>query len=176
MKKNVDAFDYAGVLCKALRRGVLLTTRSGDQVNTMTIGWGGIGVEWGKPVFIAYVRESRYTKRLLEASGEFTVNVPLSDDYQDILGYCGTKSGRDTDKIRDKNLITVESDVVSAPGIVQFPLTLECRVIYRQEQEIRQMPQGVVNRFYPPFGETKVPDMHTAFYGEIVNAYLIEQD
>ena len=40
MKKNVDAFDYAGVLCKALRRGVLLTTRSGDQVNTMTIGWG----------------------------------------------------------------------------------------------------------------------------------------
>ena len=134
MKKNVDAFDYAGVLCKALRKGVLLTTRSGDQVNTMTIGWGGIGVEWGKPVFIAYVRESRYTKRLLEESGEFTVNVPLSDDYQDILGYCGTKSGRDTDKIRDKNLITVESDVVSAPGIVQFPLTLECRYTRRKEQ------------------------------------------
>ena len=47
MKKKVDAFDYAGVICKALRKGVLLTTRVGDRVNTMTIGWGKIGVEWG---------------------------------------------------------------------------------------------------------------------------------
>ena len=176
MKKNVDAFDYAGVICKALSKGVLLTTRSGDQVNTMTIGWGKIGIEWGKPVFIAYVRESRYTKQLLETSGEFTVNVPLSDVKRDILGYCGTRSGRDTDKICDMNLTTVDSEVVSAPGIAQFPLTLECRVIYHQEQDIRQMPQSVVDRFYPPFGLKKVPDMHTAFYGEIVNAYLIEQD
>lgn len=176
MKKSVDVFDYAGVICKALSKGLLLTTRSGDQINTMTIGWGKIGIEWGKPVFIAYVRESRYTKQLLEESGEFTVNVPLSDGNRDILGYCGTKSGRDTDKIRDKKLTTVDSDVVSAPGIAQFPLTLECRVIYRQEQDLHQMPQSVVDRFYPPFGANKAPDMHTAFYGEIVNAYLIEQD
>ena len=176
MKRQVDAFDYAGLICKALSRGVLLTTRSGDRVNTMTIGWGKIGIEWGKPIFIAYVRESRYTKQLLEKSGEFTVNVPLSDDCREILGYCGTKSGRDTDKIRDMGLTTVASDVVSAPGIAQFPLTLECRVIYRQEQDIRQMPQSVVGRFYPPFGAKQIPDMHTAFYGEIVNAYLIEQD
>ncbi|MDO5545607.1 MAG: flavin reductase family protein [Eubacteriales bacterium] len=176
MKRKVEAFDYAGLICKALSKGVLLTTRSGDRVNTMTIGWGKIGIEWGKPVFIAYVRESRYTKQLLEGSGEFTVNVPLTDDHREILGYCGTRSGRDTDKIRDKGLTIVDSDVVSAPGIVQFPLTLECRVIYRQEQDICQMPQDVIDRFYPPFGEKKAPDMHTAFYGEIVNAYLIEQD
>ena len=174
MKKNVNAFDYAGTICKALSKGVLLTTRSGSRVNTMTIGWGKIGIEWGKPVFIVYVRDSRYTKQLLEESGEFTVNVPLRDGNRDILGYCGTKSGRDTDKIRDKNLVLVDSEVVSAPGIAQFPLTLECRVIYRQEQDIRQMPQSVVDRFYPPFGEKQTPDMHTAFYGEIVNAYLIE--
>lgn len=176
MKRKVDAFDYAGVICKALSKGVLLTTRSGDRLNTMTIGWGKIGIEWGKPVFIAYVRESRYTKQLLEESGAFTVNVPLSDENRETLGYCGTHSGRDTDKIRDRNLITVDSDVVSAPGIAQFPLTLECKVIYRQEQDICQMPQSVVDRFYPPFAEQMTPDMHTAFYGEIVNAYLIEGD
>lgn len=93
MKRKVDAFDYAGMICKALNKGVLLTTRSGDLVNTMTIGWGKIGVEWGKPVFIAYVRESRFTMQLLEKSGEFTVNVPLTDDSREILGYCGRKSG-----------------------------------------------------------------------------------
>ena len=64
MKKKVEVFDYAGTICKALSRGVLLTTRSGDRVNTMTIGWGKIGVEWGTPGFVAYVRESRYTKQL----------------------------------------------------------------------------------------------------------------
>lgn len=176
MKKKVDAFDYAGRICKALGRGVLLTTHSGGQTNTMTIGWGKIGVEWGRPVFIVYVRESRYTKQMLERAGEFTVNVPLDDNQREVLGYCGRKSGRDTDKIRDMKLDVVESDVVSAPGFVQFPLTLECKVIYRQEQNLQQMTKDVTDRFYPPYGERNLPDMHTAFYGEIVNAYLIEQD
>lgn len=176
MKKKVEVFDYAGRICKALSRGVLLTTRSGDRVNTMTIGWGKIGIEWGRPVFVAYVRESRCTKRFLDETGEFTVNVPLTDDNREILGYCGRKSGRDTDKIRDMRLTTVDSDVVNVPGIAQFPLTLECRVIYRQEQDIRQMPQSVIEKFYPSCEQTQAPDMHTAFYGEIVNAYLIEED
>lgn len=176
MKKNVDVFDYAGVICKALSKGVLLTTKSGGKVNTMTIGWGKLGVEWGKPIFIAYVRESRYTRMLLDKSGEFTVNIPLNDDHREILGYCGRKSGRDTDKIHDRKLETVDSDMVSAPGIAQFPLTLECKVIYRQEQDLCRMPQSVIDRFYPPYGERQIPDMHTAYYGEIVNAYLIEKD
>ena len=176
MKRKIEAFDYANVICKALGKGVLLTTRRGSEVNTMTIGWGKLGIEWGRPVFIAYVRESRYTKQLLDASGEFTVNVPLTNAYRDILGYCGSRSGADTDKIRDKNLTMVDSDVVSAPGFKQFPLTLECKVIYRQEQDIRRMPQSVIDRFYPPVGPEQAPDMHTAYYGEIVNAYLIEED
>ena len=64
MKKKVDAFDYSGVLCNALRRGVLLTTRSGDQVNTMTIGWATMGYLWKKPVFVAMVRPQRHTSHL----------------------------------------------------------------------------------------------------------------
>ena len=77
MKKYVDAFDYAGAICKTMPRGILLTTKRGDEVNTMTIGWGTIGIEWGKPVFVAYVRESRHTRKLLDETGEFTVNIPL---------------------------------------------------------------------------------------------------
>lgn len=176
MNKKIDVFDYAGTICKALPKGALLTTRSGDRVNTMTIGWGSIGIEWAKPIFIVYVRESRFTKLLLEESGEFTVNIPLNDENREILGYCGRKSGRDTDKFRDKSLTLVDSDVVAAPGIAQFPLTLECKVIYRQEQDIHRMTQAVTEKHYPPLGERNIPDMHTAFYGEIVNAYLIEQE
>ena len=174
MKTQIDAFDYAGHICKALKKGILLTTRSEDRVNTMTIGWGTMGIEWNRPIFIAYVRESRYTKQLLEENGEFTVNIPYGEFDSKILGYCGQRSGRDTDKIRDLGLTLEDSQVVSVPGIRELPLTLECRVIYRQQQELQQLPQTVLDRFYPETGEGGFRDYHIAYYGEIVNAYLIE--
>ena len=96
MKKHVETFDYAGTICKEMKKGILLTTKVDDKVNTMTIGWGKIGIEWGKPIFIAYVRESRYTKTMLEQSGEFTVNIPMGELDKKILAYCGTKSGRNS--------------------------------------------------------------------------------
>ena len=175
MKQTVDAFDYAGQICKAMKRGVLLTTKTGDFVNTMTIGWGKIGIEWNKPVFIAYVRETRHTRKMLDESGEFTVNIPCGKIDSGILSYCGTKSGRDTDKIRDLGLTLVDSDLVAAPGIRELPLTLECRVIYKQKQDLTQMQESVLERFYPAMDETGFQDYHIAYYGEILHAYLIQQ-
>ena len=72
MKKQVEAFDYAGQICKALPKGILMTTKHNGFVDTMVIGWGHIGIEWSRPIFVAYVRESRYTKKLLDKTGEFT--------------------------------------------------------------------------------------------------------
>lgn len=168
-KTKVDAFDYAGYICKAMKpNGILLTTAAHGKVNTMTIGWGTIGVDWSRPVFIAYVRESRYTKEMLEANGEFTVNVPMGPIDKKILGYCGTKSGRDTDKIADMGLHTVESDVVSVPGIAELPLTLECKVLYKEEQDLSRIPADIIAQYYPK------GDHHHVYYGQIVNAYLIE--
>lgn len=174
MKKKIDVFDYAGHICKSLKKGVLLTTKSGEQVNTMTIGWGTIGIEWNIPVFIAYVRETRFTKHMLEENGEFTVNIPYGEFDSGVLGYCGTKSGCDTDKIKDLGLSLVEPEVISVPGIKEFPLTLECRVIYKQNQDLSVVPAKLIERFYPVTGEHDFRDYHVTFYGEIVDAYLIE--
>lgn len=177
MKKMIQAFDYAGEICKAIPKGILLTTQNNGQVNTMTIGWGTIGIEWGKPVFIAFVRESRYTKQLLERNGEFTVNIPFGNADSRILGVCGTKSGRDMDKIQELNLTLEEPVSISVPGIKELPLTLECKVIYKQKQDLSAIPQEILNRYYPETpgvtyaGESR--DYHIAYYGEIVNAYLI---
>ena len=173
MKKTVDAFDYAGHICKVMKKGILLTTKAEGNVNTMTIGWGKIGIEWNRPVFIAYVRESRYTKEMLEKNGEFTVNIPVGEVDSRILTHCGRTSGRDTDKIRDLNLTLVESDAVSVPGILELPLTLECKVIYRQKQDLSVLPQEIIDRFYPEVDETGFRDYHIAYYGEIVNATLL---
>jgi flavin reductase (DIM6/NTAB) family NADH-FMN oxidoreductase RutF len=69
----------------------------------------------------------------------------------------------------------VDSQVVQVPGIAQLPLTLECKVIYRQQQDLTKMPQAVIDRFYPAVDESGFRDYHIAYYGEIVNAYLIRE-
>lgn len=174
MKKQVNIFDYAGHICSSMKKGILLTTASGEKVNTMTIGWGHVGIEWGRSIFIAYVRESRFTKQMLEENGEFTVNIPYGECDGKILGYCGSRSGRDTDKIKDMNLTLEQPSTISVPGIKELPLTLECKVIYKQEQDLSQIPEDILQRFYPTEESTGRPDGHTVYYGEILDAYLIE--
>ena len=178
MKRMIDAFDYAGTICKEMKKGILLTTKVDGKVNTMTIGWGKIGIEWGKPVFIAYVRESRYTKTMLEGNGEFTVNTPVGAVDNKILGYCGRMSGRDSDKIANLGLTLEEPVAISVPGIRELPLTLECKVIYKQKQDLNAIPEDILAKYYPE-GEEPVfagekRDFHYAYYGEILSAYIIE--
>ena len=173
MKKEVNVWDYAGHIMENIGNGILLTTRSGDRVNTMTIGWGTVGVQWGKPIFIAFVRESRYTRQLLEENGEFTVNVPLGEVEKNILAVCGTKSGTDTDKIAQLGLTLEEGETVSVPAIKQLPLTLECKVIYQQDQEPSAIFPEYDARYYAK-GSRNEGDYHTAYYGEITAAYIVE--
>ncbi len=173
MKREIKLWDEAGYILENVGKGVLLTAAAEGKVNTMTIGWGTLGIQWGKPIFIAFVRESRYTKELLDKNPEFTVNVPYGAYDKSILGICGTRSGRDVDKIQELGLSLEESETVSVPGIRQLPLTLECKVIYRQEQEPAAISQENTARYYPKENGSN-GDYHTAYYGEVTAAYIIE--
>ena len=168
-KKKIDIHDYAGEIIKAMRPGILLTTKVGGKVTSMTIGWGTLGIIWERPVFVAYVRQQRYSREMLDECREFTINVPVGDYRRKILGICGSKSGRDTDKIEAAGLTPVEPEVISVPGIKELPLTLECRVLYRQEQESDQFNDEITRQFY-----TMETGDHICYYGEIVAAYIIE--
>ncbi|MGD1821705.1 MAG: flavin reductase family protein [Pleomorphochaeta sp.] len=178
MKKKINVFDYTNQIMRTLSKGVLLTTKSGNRVNSMTISWGAFGIEWAKPIFSVYVRQSRFTKKLLEENPEFTINIPLNDYDKKIISFCGTKSGNDVDKIKEMNLTLVDSELISVPSIKEFPLTLECKVIYKQLQDKNQISEEMKVKFYPEevssdfHGANK--DFHTVFYGEIVDAYIIE--
>ena len=168
MKRKIDAFTYANEIMQAIGKGVLMTTKADGQVDTMTIGWGTMGIQWGKPIFIAYVRESRYTKKLVDKNPEFTINIPLGEYDKNILVFCGTKSGRDTDKITELGLHLEEGETVSVPAIRELPLTLECKVIYKQEQVKEAIAPDALQRYYAD------GDFHTAYYGQITSAYIVE--
>ena len=178
MKSEIDVFEYSAEIMKALQKGVLLTTKHNNKVNSMTISWGTLGIEWGKPIFTTFVREHRFTKELLDATSEFTINIPIGDYDKRILGFCGSKSGRNIDKISELNLSLEEPMEISVPGIKALPLTLECRVIYKQAQEPDFITPENKERFHPQNVSSDFPmankDYHTAYYGEIVKAYIIE--
>ena len=174
MKKAIDLWAHAGEILETVGKGVLLTTKVGDRVNTMTIGWGTLGIEWKTPIFTAFVRESRLTREFLDKNPEFTVNIPVVGDVKEILGVCGTHSGRDMDKIAQLGLHLEEPEHISVPGIRELPLTLECKVIYRQDQDLAAITPENIRRFYPPVPPQEQGDHHIAYYGQILGAYLIE--
>ena len=178
MKEKINAFEYSREILEALNKGILITSKYEDKVNTMTISWGALGIEWSKPMFTIYVREHRFTKSLLDKNPEFTVNVPLGDYDKKIVGLAGVKSGRDMDKIKELGLTLEEPETISVPGIKEFPLTLECRVVYKQQQESEMLLPEYNEKFYPQdvdglfHGANK--DYHLMYLGEIVDAYIIK--
>lgn len=187
MKEEIDPLKQAGVIAKALRRGVTITAAADGRVNPMTIGWGALGIDWAQPVFIAYVRLSRFTHGLLDKSGEFTVNVPDPDATpqqleraKQVLAFCGSKSGRDLDKVAELGLTLTKPQDIATPGILELPLTLECRVIYRRDQDVEgSLEPRLLDRCYPQDAIPDLPgapesgrDIHTAYYGQILSAYI----
>ena len=169
MKKKIDVYEYMGEILKGVKSGVLITGKDENKTNSMTISWGMAGIEWGKPVFVTFIRESRFTKTFIDKNGEFTVNIPLDESAKKILAYCGSKSGRDVDKAKELGLTYEEPETISVPGIRE----LECKVIYKQTQDIHAITEEDQEKFYPQNADGS-QDIHVAYYGEIVNAYVIE--
>ncbi len=176
MREKIEWKQYVGEIYEKLAKGILLTTATGEKVNSMVISWGAIGIEWGKPIFTVYVREHRFTRRQLDENPEFTINIPMGDYAKEIMTICGTKSGHDMDKVEVLGLTKVDSEMISVPGFKELPLTLECKVVYKQMQDLEALDSKHRADFYPEdvdssfFGKNK--DAHIAYYAEIVNAYI----
>ena len=73
------------------------------------------------------VRPERYSYHMIEKSGEFVVNL-TTEALVRATDYCGVRSGRDVDKFKEMHLTPQPSREVSAPGIAESPVNIECRV------------------------------------------------
>ncbi len=154
---------HAEKMLAQMPKGVFITAKAGDTTNTMTIAWGHIGVIWGKPIFIAYVRYSRYTYDVLNQAKDFTINVPAEGELKEALSIAGTKSGRDIDKYAAANLTLVPAHATDTPIIKECPLNYECVIRYRQTMEPALIDEDITARYYPNH------DTHIMFFGEIVH-------
>lgn len=176
MKEKINLSDYAQVIQTELTKGILLNT-NGDKFNSMGIAWGALGRVWNLPTFTVYVREHRYTKSQLDKTGEFTISIPLEKPDPNIMKVCGTLSGRDVDKVKEANLTLEEPSVNHTPGIKEYPLTIECKILHAQRQDVAQLPENIRDRMYPQDKDSSYSgsnkDVHTTYIGQILDAYII---
>ena len=159
---QIDPFTLFGKDWMALAAG-----NEQDGYNAMTVAWGHLGSIWERgshrnclPTAVCYVRPSRYTKALMDKENYFTLSH-FPEQYRKALGYLGSHSGRDGDKIKAADLTPVFAD-----GTVSFAeadLVLVCRKLYSQElTEPGFADQELVEFNYPQ------RDFHTMYVGEIV--------
>ena len=172
MKEPIDVLANATEILEAVKGGVLLVTKDGAKVNAMTISWGALGVDWRHPTFTTYVRESRFTREILDKTMEFNIAIGAGEAAKKVRGVCGSKSGRDMDKIKECGLTLVEPEVTSVPALKEFPLTLECKVVFRQEKDPMLMTEANRDTFYPEKDGKR--NNHIIYEGEIVAAYRVK--
>ena len=100
--------------------------RPGEKPNIITIAWAGTVCSSPAMVSIS-VRPERHSYSIIKETGEFVINL-VTKDLVRAADYCGVKSGRDTDKYADMHLTALPSQHIGAPGIMESPVNLECKV------------------------------------------------
>lgn len=106
---------------------VLIGCGTLEKPNIITCSWFGT-VCSDPPMVSVSIRRKRFSHSLVHDVGEFTANIPRSSDVK-IIDFCGTKSGKDTDKFKELRLTAVPCPpLTSAPMILECPLTLACKV------------------------------------------------
>ncbi len=112
---------------------MLITAPDADKesgANAMTASWGGLGILWNTPVATVYVRPQRYTFDLMEKHDRISLCF-LGAEYKKALSLCGTKSGRDMDKLKECGLTTEEIDGV--PAISDSNVIMICKKLYADD-------------------------------------------
>ena len=71
------------------------------------------------------IGHTRYSYQIISRSDGFVIDVP-SKTQAEIVDYCGTFSGKKTDKFKACNLTPFPSTKISSPAILEFPLNIEC--------------------------------------------------
>ncbi len=162
--KNVDYMNAAEDSIDKIKNGAFLTVKSGNALNTMTIGWATFGVVWSKPIMMVAVRSSRHTFGIIDTAKDFTVSVPAVDMSKEIA-FCGSKSGRNVDKFKMCNLEVADSRKVSSPIIKIRGRHYECKIIYKSAMDPAHFAKNYDSSLYPK------KDYHTLYFGEILACY-----
>lgn len=165
---KIEPTDIPGNAIQLISNDWMLITAGNEKsYNSMTASWGALGEIWETPVSFIMVRDSRYTYQFVETNATYTLSF-FTEDYRGALKIMGTRSGRDTNKIKEAGL----TPVVLPSGDMSFAeayMIIECRKIYAQPfEEGNFIDANVFNQMYADSKKS----MHTQYIGEILNVWM----
>lgn len=145
---------------------MLITSGTKEHFNMMTASWGGMGVLWNKAVITLFIRPQRYTYKFVEENSSFNVCF-FNNEYKPALNFCGSKSGRDFDKVKETGL----TPVLTPNNSITFKeayLSIDCIKLYSDELKSSNfIDKSLIDKIYPS------KDFHRFYIGEIIGCYLL---
>ena len=162
-----DAFKLIGKEWMLVTAGTEDPSTGSGQVkfNTMTASWGGFGWLWNKPVAFLFVRPERYTHDFIEQNDRLTLSF-YGEEYRKALQICGTKSGRDTDKVKECGFTPLKLESGSMT-FAESRMTLDCRKLFKTEMtEANFIDRELLDKWYGAHG-----GLHTVYVVEIEGVY-----
>ena len=166
MQKEINVRELKDNFVKMISNDwALLTAGTKDNFNTMTVSWGGIGELWGKDVCFVFVRPQRYTYEFMEKNDYFSLSF-FGGEYKKELGICGSKSGRDIDKMAETGFLSV--DFENAVGYEQAKVNVVLKKLAYQDMK----PDGFIDESI--MNNYANNDFHRVYVGEIVKVVVEE--
>lgn len=160
---NYESFTK---LSENFSEGVFLVTKADGKTNVMLVGWPMMGRLFRKDVIMIPIRKSRYSHDFLEKNGDFTLCVPKVHTILEERNVCGTKSGRDMDKIEELGFTMADSDEIDVPYIKECEMCYECSTVMVTEMEGSEFDAEVKDKFYAD------GDYHTMYFAEIKKIHI----
>lgn len=149
-----NPFDLIG------EQWMLITAGDKESFNTMTASWGCLGWLWNRPVAFIFVRPERYTHGFLDNSDNVTLSF-YPEECRKALQICGTKSGKNCDKVKEAGLTPVELESGSIT-FEQARLTVECHKLFKSDMKPEEfIDSEVFSKWYSDAG------LHSVYVLEI---------
>ena len=164
--KEISPFELKGNIFHEINdEWMLITAENAEgKINTMTASWGGFGIMWGKPVCVCVIRPQRYTAEFVEENEMLSLSF-LEEGYREALKLCGTKSGRDCDKIADAGLTPIKLGNIY--GFKEAKTVISGKKIYTDViKEVGFIDKSIIDSKYPH------RDYHKVFVCEIDTVYV----
>ncbi|MFV0468461.1 MAG: flavin reductase family protein [Dysgonomonas sp.] len=174
-KKTVKAEIYEGFAKDSVsgisndlflinHKWMLVTAGNDSSFNTMTASWGGFGTVWERPVAFMTIRDTRYTYEFLNRESVYTISF-YSESYKDKMQVIGSKSGRDTDKIKESGLTPLRMPS-GAMAFREATMIIECRKLLNQAIDPKDISdKEIATKWYSD------PGLHHLFFGEIIGVW-----
>ena len=148
MKVEADKVNALGTMPK-----VAVTVRDKEgRDNALIVGYCG-HCSFDPPMLMVGVVPSRFSHHMIKENGSFVAHL-LDESQTDLYECCGSKSGSDSDKMKDYNVKLEDAEIVNAAIMTDCPLAIECTVVDSVMTGSHEMFIGKIEKVHVEEGAT----------------------